>query len=395
MTKTNTMRVLLLSTSAAALAGCSPAGVFDQISTGSIFIKPKQAAFHHTLAEQRPVQEAMAELPFEAGKVVEVVQSRYANGIRQKMVFQGDLETRGTNNLTLAMRVPQQSGRKDAAKISIAKPSRSVIAAEMRKVLPGMAMRWSNTLHTNAYGPYGYALGRASGNVRCIYGWQHLEGTKQDKYALWRKDSGKPQLSVRLRVCRANVSSERLVDLMQNLRINADPETVRVTASTTWSAGEGGAALGVGSSSTGNGYVSDQRVAAEPVQQAQPKVRRAKRVAKRRVVKKRVVKASAPKPVTSAAAVYSPPVPTPDDVAQGTLAKSSGTVLAPENTTTTALPLPPIVAGGTGGGLSSGAKVAVSQTSKSAPKPVAPSYKAPVAVETTAMAKPVVPLPAR
>lgn len=379
---TSAMRALLLGASAVALAGCNPTIMFDTISTGSIFAAPKQAAFQHTLSEQRPVQEAMAELPFEAGKLVEVVQSRYANGLEQTLVFQGDLATRGTNSVTIAMQVPQGSDRKDASKIKFAKPSRSVIAAEMRNALPGLAMRWSNTLHSNAYGPYGYALGRASGNVRCIYGWQHLEGNKQDKFVFWRRESGKPQLSVRLRICRANVSSERLVDLMQNLRINANPDQVRMEANTTWSAGNGAAGLGV--ASTGNGYVSNQRVAVEPVAEPKPVV--ARRVVKRKAVAKRVARVRKPiaQPITTA--TYSAPVPTPEQLANGTLTQTNVVANTQAPAVSAKLPLPPIVAGGAGGGVASGAKtlvpVAAQQVIPAAPQQVTSAsalYTSPIA----------------
>jgi len=241
------------------LAGCNQAALPDFTTTGSVFSSTRSAAYTHTIAEKRPVQEAFIKLPEDAGQIIDVVQQRYANGVQQMVTYAGDFETRGENAVYIRMVVKSGWSKRDGGILKTVTPTLAAVAREMRKSLPGVSMRVSNELHKNAYGPFGYALGRASGNVACIYGWQHLEGNrvKFSEIPFINATVKKPELSMRMRVCKQGATAGQLVDLMRNLRIEADPTRVLNPGRVAWnSAPEGQMSLTEDGLVPG-GYVSD------------------------------------------------------------------------------------------------------------------------------------------
>ena len=225
-----------------ALVGCNQVSMPDVLTTGSTLGMQKKAAYEHTISEKRPPQEAFLLLPNGAGDVIDVTKRQYANGVEQLIVYTGDDVTLGQNVAKVKMRLNKVWPKPKGAKLGISEPTRRTVAAEMRKVLSGVPMRISNELHTNAYGPFGYALGRAGDGVNCIYGWQHLRGNGRtiSTLPLFNKVSEKPELSLRLRVCRYRASDRQLVDIMRRLRVEADPSQAINPTRVSWNAGTGG-----------------------------------------------------------------------------------------------------------------------------------------------------------
>jgi len=304
------------------LAGCNQAVLPDMTTTGSVFGAStsavfgghKSAAYEHTIAEKRPVQSAFLKLPNGAGDVVDLTERRHKNGVEQLIVYAGDFETRGQNAARVRLKVNKFGMRKPKGGLKILPPSEAILAREMRKVLPGVSMNVSNEFHTNAYGPFGYALGRASGNINCIYGWQHMRGNGKvvSELPLFNKASDKPELSLRLRVCKYNTPARKLVDLMRNLRIDADPSRAMSPERVSWNAGPGGSTSMAMPAYEQGGYVSDEIIAAEPAPQEKPVERPVAVKAKKkpRVVNRPTVVNAAPrqvKPVANHAAVPLPP----------------------------------------------------------------------------------------
>ena len=362
------------------MAGCNQAVLPDFSTTGSVFGAAQLSAFKHTLTEKRPVQEAFVVLPNTAGSVFDVTQSRHGNGVEQLIVYQGDELTSGENVAKVQMVTADKVFGKRSENLKVASTSARQIRSEMRRALPGVSMQISNRLHTNAYGPFGYALGKASGNIRCIYGWQNMKGQSSDRWAILQGASAKPTLTMRVRVCRANTPQERLVDIMRHLRVEADPAQVLKPRAVSWNSGSGEDLSTALPQYEPGGYVSDP-VDATPIQpeptfsEPKPRVKKAKRVLRRK--SKVVAKAPAAisKPVVSSK-VYSPPLPN-----QVQAPKSAPIVKPVETIAQSIVPSP------TGVVTATPART-VAYTSPLAPKPVAVREVKPVATPLNA-----VPLP--
>jgi hypothetical protein len=93
----------------------------------------------------------------------------------------------------------------------------SNIAAEMREAFPGVAMSRSALFVQNEYGPFGYAVGRASSGDTCVYAWQRIAGTPRPPL-LFRSNGA---LELRLRLCEAGASEPQLLSVMYGVRIRA------------------------------------------------------------------------------------------------------------------------------------------------------------------------------
>lgn len=293
-----------LSVAALALAACNQVNLPDYGSTGSVFSAAKAPAFQHTIAEKRPVHEAFVELAPGGGNVVDVTESRYANGIEQLIVYQGDHDTRGENAARVRMVVGPVPRNADRAGLELSDVSQRTIAAEMRKVLPGTRMQFSGNVERNSYGPFGYASGTGHGKTRCLYAWQKLEGQGGRNLRIPFLDIARhdPALSVRLRVCRTGVSTESLVNLMRTIRIDADPAKARATSAFNWNATNrdiAGDGRYLPLTQT-EGYQSRAPETNEPVRIAPPKPK------KRKVVRRKP--RPAPTPVVSQ--IPLPPGPT-------------------------------------------------------------------------------------
>lgn len=307
-----------LSIAAFGLAACNQVNLPDYGTTGSVFSAAKAPAFQHTIAEKRPVHEAFVELAPGGGNVVDVTESRYANGIEQLIVYQGDHDTRGENAARVRMVVGPVPKNADRAGLTLSDISQRAIADEMRNVLPGTRMRFSGSLERNSYGPFGYAIGTGSGKTRCLYAWQKLEGEGGRNLRIPFLDIARhdPALSVRLRVCRTGVSTENLVNLMRTIRIDADPERARATSAFNWNASNREIA-GDGRylpATSAEGFRSRATVEPEPVNIAPPKLK------KRKIVRKK----PAPKPAPVVSTIPLPPsVETPPVTASAPAAQTT------------------------------------------------------------------------
>lgn len=274
---------------ASALTGCNQVGVPDMMSTGTVFGSAHSPAYAHTIAENRPVQEAFVKLPYRAGNVVEVIEKRHGNGVEQVVVYAGDNATRGQNAARIQLVSNNVWPKPQTGNLAIAPVSQAAISSEMRKALPGVRMTVSNQLHSNAYGPYGFATGRTHGNVTCLYGWQHMKGEKR-RYVgvpLFNMKSAKPELSLRIRLCREGASKRDMVDIMQQIRVEADPDAVLARKAVSWGSGprDGSVSMALPDYEPG-GYSSDTSL---PVAVEQPVVRRAAVVQKRKSVRRKSV----------------------------------------------------------------------------------------------------------
>lgn len=173
-----------------------------------------------------PPSSAAAMLSPAAGRVVQVSERRYADGLSQEIVLAGDRTSRGENRIDVAMRLAPQGDQVYDNLIPMQKPSDADIAAELEARFPGMDMQPVNVLLQNRYGPYGLAAGKRGNGERCVYAWQWIDDASAPasprNSTLARAILSQPQpVSLRVRLCRSGVSADQLASLVEGVAVGA------------------------------------------------------------------------------------------------------------------------------------------------------------------------------
>ena len=169
---------------------------------------------------------AAAMLSPAAGRVVQVSERRYADGLSQEIVLAGDRTSRGENRIDVSLRLAPQGDQVYDNLIPMQKPSDADIASELETRFPGMDMQPVNVLLQNRYGPYGLAAGKRGNGERCIYAWQWIDDASAPasprNSTLARAILSQPQpVSVRVRLCRTGASADQLASLVEGIAIGA------------------------------------------------------------------------------------------------------------------------------------------------------------------------------
>jgi hypothetical protein len=94
------------------------------------------------------------------------------------------------------------------------KPTEAGIRAELDAAFPGVAMQVVTRPASNSYGPYGLAIGRGRTGARCLYAWQWIAAAP----AL-EAGGGEAPLSLRVRLCRSNITLEAMAAAVNQLRL--------------------------------------------------------------------------------------------------------------------------------------------------------------------------------
>jgi hypothetical protein len=164
--------------------------------------------------------EAMLLLPPEAGGVLRIRERHFRNGTRQEIVLAGG--TSGENILEVSFRT---AGGDNAPRgeLQIGKPSQRGIATEAQARFQGVRMHVVTRPMSNVFGPFGLAIGRRANGERCVFAWQWIEDLRgsangsRSPLALMLSGGAMPA-SVRVRICRANMSLDEMAGLMEGLR---------------------------------------------------------------------------------------------------------------------------------------------------------------------------------
>ncbi|MCJ2032797.1 cellulose biosynthesis protein BcsN [Methylobacterium sp. J-068] len=108
------------------------------------------------------------------------------------------------------------SGRlTDGSAAFMGRPTEAGIRAEMEAVFPGVPMQVVERPSANSYGPYGLAIGRGAGGARCLYAWQWIA----EPPALQGDGSVAAPLSLRVRLCRSDITLEAMAAAVNQLRL--------------------------------------------------------------------------------------------------------------------------------------------------------------------------------
>ena len=199
-----------------ALAGCATSDPArrDPVVTGAI---------PETVAVEAP-SSLLFELPAEMGVVAQVRERAYANGFRQEIALKGG--ERGENVVDISIEGPAGG----AGALQVSRPSEGGVRGEIIARFPGVAMRIVTKPMSNAAGPFGLAIGKAADGTRCVFAWQWIDdmrapgGGGAAGFASLVSSRAAPA-SVRVRLCRRNVTVDELAGLVQQMR-SAGPAAV-------------------------------------------------------------------------------------------------------------------------------------------------------------------------
>lgn len=164
-----------------------------------------------------PDETALALPPPGGPGIVNIVERHFSNAVQQDIYLFTSAATPGQNVMHVQLFGPvglQYDGRKSLAYSSI---KASEIAREMRRELPGVRLVQSPLYLQNNYGPFSYAYGRGRGNDACLYAWQQIRSPEEARTTFQNRGT----IQVRLRLCEAGASEEKLLRNMYGYTIRA------------------------------------------------------------------------------------------------------------------------------------------------------------------------------
>ena len=199
-----------------ALGGCS--GSFEPRAAAPVALYADRSV----TAAAMPAASAAATLPYAAGRIVQVSERRYKDGVAQEIVLEGERSQRGENRIDISFQLQPESEQLRDNTIKLHRPDEIRIARELEERFPDVAMTTVPVLLQNSYGPYGLAAG-LRGAERCIYAWQWIDDagdvTGRPGNAVSAIFTGPTPVSVRIRLCRSGVSADQLAGLVNELVI--------------------------------------------------------------------------------------------------------------------------------------------------------------------------------
>jgi hypothetical protein len=164
----------------------------------------------------------MAQLPPAAGEQLAVLEAKRDGVLNQEIVLRGDAATTGENKISVAVDIdgayPGETDKRTP------KPTEELIAREIDAAFPTIGMNISTTYNRNGFGPFGYAIGHASGGVTCVYAWQWSAGRHEGLLADPEADaafasSATAPTSIRVRLCKAGLGEQEIVALIGNMAV--------------------------------------------------------------------------------------------------------------------------------------------------------------------------------
>lgn len=163
-----------------------------------------------------PLSRAMIFPPPGGPALVSVVETEFVNATRQSITLATDARTRGENKIVIT-RFADSGGDGNFGEIADVDLLQVDLLGEARAAWPDAAMEVSPFYAQNAYGPFGYAVGRAPAGDVCLYGWQRIEPRQ-----MGAGRTARGTVAIRLQVCDRAAGEQRLLNLMYQMRLR-DP----------------------------------------------------------------------------------------------------------------------------------------------------------------------------
>jgi Cellulose biosynthesis protein BcsN len=220
----------------APLSACVFNSPLDRQLTSATVLEPSPLdGYQYELAKEVPLSRAFMELPALAGSMIAVREKRYANGVEQIMVLESEAAADGENRIEV--RVVQPGKSDDRIKneyLQVRNTRQEQIRSDMKEFVWGIPMQIVGSVEANAYGTYGYALGRSKIGYNCLLGWQSVKGVMKERRLLGFTTTSHTEMSVRLRICRTDLSADQLVSIIRGMRITVDPAALMQEPKMIW-----------------------------------------------------------------------------------------------------------------------------------------------------------------
>lgn len=146
--------------------------------------------------------------------IVSVVSTTFPNAVRQDIFLATEARTAGENKISV-IRFTAKGGDGSDARLRDIPFTQVNLTEEALAAWPGTGMSVSPYYVQNAYGPFGYAIGKPANGDTCIYAWQRIAPTLKPSGSVDRAS-----INIRLQLCRRGVSEQSLLEIMYRLRLN-------------------------------------------------------------------------------------------------------------------------------------------------------------------------------
>ncbi len=168
-----------------------------------------------TFARNVSGEQAMVLPPPGGPAIVSVVERRFDNAVEQDVFLATSALTPGQNSIRAQFFGTTSPFKLSDNKLTSTPVTEGGVASEMRRALPGVRMTRASFFVQNNYGPFGYAFGRGAGSDLCMYAWQQIRSPSGTISPLANYGS----IQIRLRLCQAGGTEERLLAVMYNYTI--------------------------------------------------------------------------------------------------------------------------------------------------------------------------------
>lgn len=146
--------------------------------------------------------------------IVSAVSTTFPNAVRQDIFLATEARTAGENKIAV-IRFTSKGGDGSDARLRDIPFTHVNLTEEALAAWPGTGMAVSPYYVQNAYGPFGYAIGKPANGDTCIYAWQRIDPTLKPSGSV---DRG--AINIRLQLCRRGATEQSLLEIMYRLRLN-------------------------------------------------------------------------------------------------------------------------------------------------------------------------------
>ncbi|MGV3553581.1 cellulose biosynthesis protein BcsN [Rhizobium sp.] len=147
--------------------------------------------------------------------VISLIEERFADGVEQKVILGTDATNSGQNYLSIRLYGPMERETQGTSRLGYASVTAVAMTNEAIRAVPGVPMKASSLFLRNTYGPFGYAFGQTSGGDSCIFGWQQLRSSNNERQNF--RNAG--AIQIRLRLCENGASEKQLLTVMYSFTV--------------------------------------------------------------------------------------------------------------------------------------------------------------------------------
>jgi hypothetical protein len=163
-----------------------------------------------------PLHDAMIFPPPGGPAMISVVETNFANAVRQEIALASNARTPGENHVTIT-RFLTRGGDGNFGELGDPVADNEDLYTQASAAFPDVSMMVSPFYVQNYYGPFGYAVGGAPTGDKCVYARQRIEPEAATTGRVTRGS-----VVIRLQLCDRDASERALLDMMFNMRLR-DP----------------------------------------------------------------------------------------------------------------------------------------------------------------------------